>query len=165
MGCLDLLSLCRAAVRCNGVLPESPQLEFALSACAATVPTLKYHHKTKHDFPFSAFASVFRPVQCDVAAMEARLHPQHEYRNDIRRYLLCQRNEKHADQLLFAASLRSFMAGTEDASPMSHHEYELLRQVRCDQRSHGNAQWAECPLTTTLLYNIAAESGQHRGSS
>lgn len=163
VGDVDFASLAASALLCQGVLPDSPQTELALRLLDLKKPEQVHRYATRHDFPFSRSADLFVYAQPDNTSVEANLQRHRRDSRGIRELLekqpwstVCSRVRNGS----YALSLNMLVADGEDTKVFSFHEFDLLKQLRREQRST-NKPWKKCSLVCTILYNVVAQANQN----
>ncbi|KAE9306071.1 hypothetical protein PR003_g21329, partial [Phytophthora rubi] len=159
-GEIDFVSLAQAAILLQGVLPESPQLAFVQHVLSEPLQEPRYRSASPLDFAFSKWRRMFETARVQPERLDEALAASRRDMKSIRE-LLQKHSTRQNDQRLrksdFLRQLQLDEFDYESTAGFSLPEYELLRQVR-DEQVCADDTWAVCPLVTTIMFNLVAES-------
>ncbi|KAE8879088.1 hypothetical protein PF003_g36857 [Phytophthora fragariae] len=159
-GEIDFVSLAQAAILSQGVLPESPQLAFVQHVLSEPLQEPRYRSASPLDFAFSKWRRMFETARVQPERLDEALAASRRDMKSIRE-LLQKNSTRQNDQRLrksdFLRQLQLDEFDYESTAGFSLPEYELLRQVR-DEQVRADDTWAVCPLVTTIMFNLVAES-------
>ncbi len=81
----DIIQVCQAALSCHGLIPDSPQMEFALRIASSAVhTTTTYRHTSRMDFHFEKWLRAFELVKPNTKPIEKQLSARDTRKDDIR---------------------------------------------------------------------------------
>ncbi|ETP53440.1 hypothetical protein F442_01654 [Phytophthora nicotianae P10297] len=140
----DIPTLAQTATLCRGIIAESPQLEFVNQLLSKPLRQPAYRASTVLDYGFERWRQIFETARVDTQTLEANFHHTRQHNDSIKELLLKR------------------IAFTENAAAgFSSQERALLRQVQTEQKL-ARRNWSECPLVTTLMYNIVVSSNSNQ---
>ncbi|ETO84361.1 hypothetical protein F444_01715 [Phytophthora nicotianae P1976] len=160
----DILTLAQTATLCRGIIAESPQLEFVNQLVSKPLRQSAYLASTVLDYGFERWRQIFETARFDTQALEANLHHTRQDNDSIKELLLKQIAFTKTGKLSKADFFNSLCLAElvyEAAAGFSSQERALLRQVQTEQEL-ARRNLSECPLDTTLMYNIAVFSNSNQ---
>ncbi|KUF91874.1 hypothetical protein AM587_10004276 [Phytophthora nicotianae] len=160
----DILTLAQTATLCRGIIAESPQLEFVNQLVSKPLRQSAYLASTVLDYGLERWRQIFETARFDTQALEANLHHTRQHNDSIKELLLKQIAFTKTGKLSKADFFNSLCLAElvyEAAAGFSSQERALLRQVQTEQKL-ARRNLSECPLDTTLMYNIAVFSNSNQ---
>ncbi|ETI44469.1 hypothetical protein F443_10826 [Phytophthora nicotianae P1569] len=160
----DILTLAQTATLCRGIIAESPQLEFVNQLLSKPLRQPAYLASTVLDYGFERWRQIFETARFDTQTLEANLHHTRQHNDSIKELLLKQIAFTKTGKLSKADFFNSLCLAElvyEAAAGFSSQERALLRQVQTEQEL-ARRNLSECPLDTTLMYNIAVFSNSNQ---
>ncbi|ETL48821.1 hypothetical protein L916_01608 [Phytophthora nicotianae] len=160
----DILTLAQTATLCRGIIAESPQLEFVNQLVSKPLRQSAYLASTVLDYGLERWRQICETARFDTQALEANLHHTRQHNDSIKELLLKQIAFTKTGKLSKADFFNSLCLAElvyEAAAGFSSQERALLRQVQTEQKL-ARRNLSECPLDTTLMYNIAVFSNSNQ---
>lgn len=157
----DFITLCKTAVFCKGLLPDSPQLEFIyalLSKQPLEVSIQQHFRPGGESVPVGKpWERLFSLLPLRTNALEAVILRKRSQPTDIKKLMQSAhvtRRSIPSDAFVKQLGLNPEYESTAD---FTADEFVVLEQTRGEQLALDGKiyKWRECPVVATVMYNAA----------
>ncbi|OWZ23280.1 hypothetical protein PHMEG_0001868 [Phytophthora megakarya] len=139
---------------------DSHEQAFVKLLLSAPLTPPQYRSISLQDFPFTSWQQLFSSVQFHSGTLEANVTKSRTHLKFVKELLFGNATNLQSGRVTreeFMHSLCMDEDNGECALNFSTEEFELLRQVISEQKCCGR-DWANCCLTTTIMYNLTVAS-------
>ncbi|KAF1791329.1 hypothetical protein GQ600_17643 [Phytophthora cactorum] len=125
--------------------------------------TPQYRSATPLDFSFKTWQTIFQSARVHPEVFKANLTRSRQHFTSIKGLLMKNATTLQTgsvDRRVFMPSLRLDDNACEGATRFSAEEYELLRQLRREQKGTGRS-WADSALVTIVMFNLVVSTNSN----